>query len=468
MNNYAKILRRCFLSLLAIVALLALGLSTFGAGLSAQGVSSDARPVMIATIDGTINPAADNYLRAAIAKAAASNAQLLILKLNTPGGLLTSMQTMVEQLLESPVPTVVYVSPSGGGAISAGVFITLAGNFAVMAPGTNIGAAHPVMGGGQDVKGHMGEKVENFAASLAKAIAEQRKRNVTWAEKSVRESVAITDREAVELKVVDFVASDIPYILEKLEGKTLTVKGATVTLSGLRQASQQEIAWSFKQKLINILSDPNIAILLGLAAIAGIGIELYHPGLVVPGVVGVVCLILSLTAGQVLPISQGGLALLLVGAGLFAVEFFMPAFGIWGIAGTICFVLGAIYFVDTDMVWSTGAFTVNRVLVGSVAGLLGATFLGLSYLVLQVRGRAVTTGKEGLLGKVATVTADFAVEPGQGESSAQWYSGRVTILGENWKARIEVLENDPAPRRPEKVEVTAVEGLVLLVRRISN
>ncbi len=389
-------------------------------------------PIIEAVIDGTINPATDDYLRTAMKEAEARGARLLVIRLNTPGGLLTSMQKMVETLLEAPVPTVVYVSPAGGGAISAGVFITLAANIAVMAPGTNIGAAHPVLGGGGEIKGDMGEKIENFTASLIKAIAEQRGRNVKWAELAVRESVAITDKEAVAEGVVDLVASDLPKLLAEIEGRTVTVKGKPVTLEGLSSAPIESVEMSLKQIVVNILADPNIAVLLGLGAMLGIGIELYHPGGIIPGVVGVICLVLSLVASQVLPIDYGGLALLLLSAVFFVVELFLPAFGIWGAAGVLCLVLGSLYVIDTDFVWAADGLTVDKWLIGTIAAVVGSLLAGVCYLTLRSQRRAVRTGAKGMLGQLATVKGDFTLRAG--DSDSQEFEGKVEIMGELWRA----------------------------------
>lgn len=386
-------------------------------------------PVVVITIDGPINPASDDFLKTSLAKAQNLNARLFVIELNTPGGLLNSMQTMVESLLESDVPSVVYVTPSGGGAISAGVFVAMAGNFAVMAPGTTIGAAHPVTGDGQDVTGDMRAKVENFAVSHIKAIAEQRGRNADWAEKAVRESVAITDREAVEKKVVDLVSQDFSSLLQDLEGKVTVVKGQPVTLSGLKEARVVRVDMSLKQKVVNILADPNVTILLGLGAMLGIGIELYHPGAILPGIFGVVCLVLSLTSAQVIPINYGGLGLLLLGAVFFAVELFMPSFGIWGAAGIVCIVLGSIYLVDMDMVWGAEGVQVDTALVGSVAGFVGLLLLGAVYLMIRTRSVQVSTGREGLCGKEGTVKVRF-------ENRHGVLRGKVAVMGEIWNAEL--------------------------------
>lgn len=425
--------------------------------LAAPGGAAPGGPIIEATIDGTINPATDDYLRSAMNQAERRGARLFILRLNTPGGLLNSMQTMVETILEAPVPTVVYVSPAGGGAISAGVFITLAGNVAAMAPGTTIGAAHPVLGGGGEIKGDMRAKVENFTASLIKAIAEQRGRNVEWAEKAVRESVAITDKEAVTEGVVDLVASDVPKLLAEIEGKTVTVNGSPVTLSGLADAPIEKVEMSLKQIVVNILADPNIAILLGLAAMLGIGIEFYHPGGVIPGVVGVICLVLSLVAGQILPINYGGLALLLLSGAFFAVELFLPAFGVWGAAGILCLVLGSLYVVDTDAVWAVEGLTVDTWFIATMAGIVGLLLSAVCYLAIKSRAQAARTGAKGMVGEVATVIGSFTEKAG-------CYQGRVEAMGERWRAVME--PGQEAPSIGERLRVLEVrEKMTLLVKR---
>lgn len=419
-------------------------------------------PVVTMTINGPITPATDDYLRTTLERAAAKNARLVVISLNTPGGLLNSMQTMVERMLTSSVPIAVFVTPSGGSATSAGVFITLAAHVAVMSPGTTIGAAHPVTGTGQDVSGDMRAKVENFAVSLITAISEVRGRNVKWAEQAVRESVSVTDREAVELKIVDFTASDLNKLLAEAEGRTVTVNGVPVTLRGLADAPRESAEMTFRQKLVNILADPNIAILLGLGAMLGIGLELYHPGGFLPGVVGVICLVLSLTSAQVLPINYGGLALLILGAVFFVAELLAPSFGLWGVAGMICLVLGSIYFVDTDMVWSADGFSVNRMLVGSLAAVTGAILLGVGYLVVRTAARQPATGREGIINQSGVVKTPF--EPtGPGGS----WIGRVQVKGELWHAEADGNRRDLRPG--DHVVVTGTgEGLVLTVRALDE
>ena len=416
-------------------------------------------PIVIATISGTINPATDDYLKTAIHHAEETHARLFVLRLNTPGGLVPSMQSMVETLLSASVPSVVYVWPQGGGATSAGVFVTMAGNFAVMAPGTTIGAAHPVMGGGTDIQGDMREKIENYAVSLSRAIAEQRGRNVKWAEEAVRESVSITDRDAVAEKVVDFSASDLDRVLEELEGKPVTVRGVTSNLQGLKTATRQEVAMNLRQQVAALLADPNIAMLLGLGAMLGIGVELYHPGAIFPGVFGAICLVLSLIAGQVIPINTGGLVLLLLSAVFFVSELFIPS-GVLGVAGVISMILGALYFVDSDQVWSASGFTIQRGIIGTAAAFVGGLLLLVSTVALRTQREKVKTGREGLVDQQVSAMTDF-----QFDADIGMFTGRVRVMGEIWRARMEKDEAEP-PKTGDKLFVQEVDdGLLLRVGR---
>jgi membrane-bound serine protease (ClpP class) len=413
-------------------------------------------PVVVLEINGTINPATDDYLKTGLAAAVEQKASLVVVKLNTPGGLLTSMQSMVQALLQSDVATLVYVSPSGASATSAGVFITLAGHVAAMAPGTTIGAAHPVSSGGEDIQGDSRTKVENFAVSLIRAISEQRSRNVLWAEKAVRESVSITDRDAVAEKVIDLIANDLDSLLEQLNGKTVSVNGKPVTLANLKSAPRTSIPMSFKQQVVNVLSDPNIAMFIGLAALAGLGIEFYHPGLILPGVVGAICLILSLTAAQVLPINIGGAALFGLGVLFIIVETLSPGIFIWGVAGVICLVLGSVYLIDTEGLWGLGSYQIDYTSVGGSAALLGVTLLLLGAAAARALRAPVKSGLESLIGQLAVVKEPFRLE---GCSS----TGRVELNGELWRGKF---SGKDLPQPGERLKVTALlDGMVLQVER---
>lgn len=419
----------------------------------------DSGPVLRIDISGPITPAVDDYLQGALERAASRKARLLLITLNTPGGVLTSTQSMTEQLLAAPVPTAVYVSPSGGSATSAGVFVTLAANFAVMAPGTTIGAAHPVSGEGKDIEGDMRKKVENFAASLMKAIAEQRGRNVAWAERAVRDSVSITDREAVEQQVVDLTAPDVASLLKSLEERVAIVQGKTVKLVGVGSETPEQVPMSLKQRVVHLLSDPNVAVVIGLLAMLGLGVELYNPGLIFPGVVGVICVVLSLVAAQAVPIDVGGAALLLLAAIFFGVEMFMPTFGIWGGAGIVCLVLGAIYLVDAEAVWSVSGFEVDLVMVSGVALFVGAILLGSALLAARSRNQGREVGKEALEGALATVR----------EELSSGGVARVFVNGEYWRARLEsaLVDGEKVPIGA-KVRIVRVDpDLTLVVERVS-
>jgi membrane-bound serine protease (ClpP class) len=431
-----------------VIAILLISLLFSTAGLCAES------PVIVLEINGTINPATDDYLKTGLAAAKEAKASAVVVKLNTPGGLLTSMQSMVQSLLESDIPTIVYVSPSGASATSAGVFITLAGHVAVMAPGTTIGAAHPVGSGGEDIQGDTRTKVENFSVSLIRAISEQRSRNVQWAEKAVRESVSITDRDAVAEKIIDFSANDLDSLLEQLGGRTVSVKGSPTTLPELKSAPRKSIPMSFKQQVVNILSDPNIAMFIGLAALAGIGIEFYHPGLILPGVIGAICLILSLTAAQVLPINIGGAALFGLGVMFIVIETLSPGIFIWGIAGVICLVLGSVYLIDTEVLWGFGSYQIDYASVGGSAGLLGVVLLLLGAAAAKAIRSPVQSGLESLIGQSAVVKEPFKVV-------GEFATGRIELNGELWRAEIP----GETPLQPgDRVKVVAMgDGMVLKV-----
>lgn len=413
-------------------------------------------PIIELTLQGPINPVSYDYIHKGILHAEEKDARLLILKMNTPGGLLPSMQSIVESMLESKVPIVVYVTPSGGGAISAGVFITMAGHIAAMSPGTTIGAAAPVQAGGNDIGEDMKGKVQNFAASMVKAIAEQRGRNVEWAEKAVRESVALTDKEALEQNVVDLLAHSVEDLLESIEGRSCQMKDGIIVLTELVSHEKESFEMTTQQKIINAISDPNIAALLGLGAMGGILAEFYNPGLIFPGLFGVICLILSMVAMQVIPINAGGIILLLLGGIFLTLEFFIPTFGIFGIAGIICLVLGSIYAIDTSMVWSVEGFSLDVTLIGSIAALLGGVLLFIIYFAAATKAKKFVSGKEGLVGMTAKVTRSF-----NKTSEGSVPRGTVQVMGEIWSAVL--IEGDLPVESGSEVVIKGVEGILLRV-----
>ncbi len=414
----------------------------------AQAAPAATPHVNLAVIDGMINPAVADYVRESIEASRADGASALILQLDTPGGLLDSTRDMVQDILGAPLPIVVYVAPSGAGAISAGVFITIAGHVAAMAPGTNIGAAHPVGGGGESIPGELGKKVENFAASLSRTIAQHRGRNVDWAEKAVRESVSATESEALKLGVIDLVAADLPDLLRQIDGREVEVANAKRTIA-VRDARVVRLEMRLKQKVLNILANPNVAYLLMMAGVLGLYVEFTHPGVFFPGVLGGICLLLGLTALQVLPINYGGLALILLGIALLVAELFLPTFGIVGVGGMIAFVLGSLLLFDTP----ESTVAVEPAIVFAAAATLGVFTLIVATLVVRAHRRKPALGREGMIGEIGDVRV--AIGPGS-------RSGKVFVHGEYWNAQA-----DEPIEAGARVQVVAVDGMRLKVRRAS-
>lgn len=404
--------------------------------------------VNLIVIDAGINPATADFIRESIADASRDGAQALIIELDTPGGLLDSTRSIVKDLLGAPVPVIVYVAPSGAGAASAGVFVTMAANIAAMAPGTNIGAAHPVGGQGENIDGDMREKVENFTVSLSKTIAQERGRNVEWAEKAVRESVSITEQEALQLHVIDLVASNLDDLLRKLDGREVSVKGAKLRLD-VAGAEIVRKEMRLKQKLLNIIANPNVAYLLMMAGLLGLYVEFTHPGVFFPGVAGGICLLLGLTAMQVLPINYSGLALIGLGLALLISELFLPSFGVLGVGGIIAFVLGSLLLFDT----SASDLTVDRNIVYAAAATFGGFTLLVSYLVVRTQRSKPALGREGLIGEIGEVRQRIAEPPG----------GKILVHGEYWNA----IADEPI-EVGEQAEVTQVSGLRVKVRRVAT
>ncbi len=401
--------------------------------------------VHVIRVDGGINPAVADFIRESIQSAHQAGAAALLIELDTPGGLLESTKDIVKDLLGAPLPTIVYVSPSGAGAISAGVFVTMAANIAAMAPGTNIGAAHPVGGGGEDIQGDMRKKVENFVVSLSKSIAQERGRNVEWAEKAVRESVSITEQEALSLKVIDIVAMNRDDLIRQIHGREVRVQQHPLRLD-LPQVTFVEREMRLKQKILNVLANPNVAYLLMMAGILGLYVEFTHPGLFFPGVAGAICLLLGFAALQVLPINYSGLALIILGMALLVAELFLPSFGTLGIGGIVAFVLGSLLLFDT----AESDLTLDPSIVYAAAATLAAFTFVVGFLVMRTQRRRAALGREGLIGEIGEVRE--AIEPGT--------VGRVFVHGEYWNAIA-----DEALPPGTTVEVVDVQGLRLRVRR---
>src|SRR5579864_8551706 len=304
--------------------------------------------VDLIAIDGPINPAAADFIDDSIKRASTDGADALVIELDTPGGLLTSSQQIVKSLLNAAVPVIVYVAPAGSSAASAGTFITEAANIAAMAPGTTIGAAHPVEMTGGNVEGALGTKIENYTASFARTIAQQRGRNEQWMEDAVRKSSSIDQRQALKLHVIDIVASDLSDLLAQASNREVTVAGGRKVKLQVAGAEVRTFEMRFGERVLNRLADPNLMYLLLIAGLLGIYFEFAHPGVYLPGVAGAICLLLALASFQVIPINLTGLLLILLGVGLLTTEAFVTSYGVLGMGGVIAFLLGSLFLVDAS------------------------------------------------------------------------------------------------------------------------
>src|SRR5215470_15581216 len=325
-----------------------------------------AEPVSIIEMDGAIGPITVRLLNAALERARAEHAQALVIELNTPGGLERSMRSMVQSILSSEIPVIVYVAPTGARAASAGVFITMAAHVAAMAPATIIGAAHPVAVGGEMDK-EMVKKVESDAAAFARTIASERGRNVDWAEKAVRSSVSATEREAVKLKVVDLIADNVPDLLAKVDGRAVKTSKGMVTLH-TRDASVKRIDVQFRDRFLALISDPNVAYILMMVGMVGIFFELSTPGAVLPGVIGGISLILAFFAFQSLPVNWAGLLLILFGLVLLVADLKVASHGILTVGGIVSMVLGSLMLYDMPESGLRISWLVIIPTVGATAG----------------------------------------------------------------------------------------------------
>jgi membrane-bound serine protease (ClpP class) len=467
--------RRAPVALLASSMLLLVGTAAF----------AGAR-VNLATISGSINPASADYLLAAIDQSEREDADALLIELDTPGGLVSSTKDIIQAILNSEVPVIVYVSPRGAWAASAGTYITVAGHVAAMAPSSSIGAAHPVgIGGGDEAPRIPGvepedesgkddsgesdsrepppgqgsrnlsmEKAENLLAAYIETIARERDRNVEWVVKAVRESVAIGEEEALELGVIDLVAENRAQLFEALAGREVEVAGVTVTLE-LADATVTPIEMTTLQSLFDFLADPNVAIVLFLAGLLGLYVEVNNPGLIVPGVAGAVCLVLTAIAFQILPFSWVGLILILAGLGLFAAEVFVTSFGALFVLGAACILLGGTMVFDkpnlSDLTVSFWSVLVPTVLGMCIFAAIVVFSVGRSMLLKQA------SGVDEMIGLVGQATT--AIDP----------KGKIFVRGEYWNVESDAPGSERgAIAAGEAVEVVGVDGLTLRVRRATH
>jgi membrane-bound serine protease (ClpP class) len=413
-----------------------------------QSAMTATAPVVVGTIDGAIGPATRDYVRRVIARADDLRAVAVVILMDTPGGLSASMRDIIQDILASEVPVVVYVSPSGARAASAGALISLAAHVAAMAPGTNIGAAHPVSigGGGGEKDETMDEKVTNDAAAYARSLAAQRGRNVEWAEKIVRESTSSTALEAVDEGVVDLVAKDLDELLKEIDGRQVETAGGTVVLA-TADSKVVEVTLSWRERFLAHISDPNIAYLLMLLGVFGIIFELQNPGAIFPGVIGVVSILLATFALQILPINYVGLALIAVAIVLFVLETQIASAGLLTAGGVVSMLIGSIMLIDSPLPFMKISL---KVIIPSVI-FTAAFFTFAVGMGLRAQRRKISTGTSGLIGEIGVAKSNVHRD------------GSVFVHGEFWNAY-----SDAEIAEGSNVEVVAVERLKLKVRETNG
>jgi membrane-bound serine protease (ClpP class) len=408
-----------------------------------------AAPVVVVPLEGAVGPASADFVRRSIERAATDGAALVVLRIDTPGGLDTSMREIIKSILASPVPVAAFVAPSGARAASAGTFIVYASHIAAMAPGTNLGAASPValMGGGDKDEKKGGEdrmmrKVTNDAVAYIRGFAALRHRNADWAEKAVREGVSLPADEALKQKVVDFVVADVPALLQKLEGRTVEA-GGTKHVLHVAGALAQELQPDWRTRFLAVITNPSVAYLLVLLGVYALLFEFMNPGIMLPGVVGVLALLIAAYALHMLPVNYAGLALILLGIGFMIAEAFFPAFGSLGIGGVVAFVVGSIMLIqDTEL----PDFEIPVALIAGVAAASAGFLIFVVGMLVKSRRRVPVSGREHLIGARAEALGDF-----EGEGWAR-------VRGEQWKVRAPA-----AVHRGQKLRVKAMHGLVLEV-----
>ena len=427
-----------------------LGIIVLVAGLlSVEGALAQERVGTVDTvrISGAIDPASEQLFARAVDRAVADQAEVLIVLLDTPGGLDSSMRAMVQDMLMSPVLVVVFVYPQGGRAASAGVFLAMAAHVAVMAPGTDIGAAHPVSAGGGQIMGDMNDKVTNEAVAYIRSLAELRERNAEWEEQAVRSSQTMTAEEAVKSDVVDLIAQDLPDLIAKLDGRQVQTPSWTRTLV-VAGAPLREMEHNFAEQVLKFIFNPNTAYLLFLIGLYAVIAELYSPGAIVPAVVGAIAIVLALVAFGTLPIYWGGVALLLVAAALIAFEAQNPGLGVLGFGGVVTLVLGTLLLYQPLTSPFSGPFFVSPWVLGFMVALTVAFLLLLLRIAAQsqnepqqFRGQRRIVGQEGL--------ALTALDP----------EGVVRVAGEEWSART----MGTSVQEGDQIWVYDVDGLALVV-----
>jgi len=458
------------------VLFLILGLllsSTWG---SAQNtLTKGTQSVVLLTIEGAIGPATRDYLIDGIEQAEQSNAALVLIKMDTPGGLSASMRDMIKKILNADVPIATWVGPSGSRAASAGTYLLYASHIAAMAPATNLGAATPVPIGGQKPPTPAGKAYEKLkeateekdpsdddqqeqasgnkaledSVAYIRALAEQKGRNADWAEQAVRHAATLTADQALAKNVIDYIAANEQDLITQINGQTIQLANAEVTLS-LDQATMETIEPSLKNKVLATITNPSLAYILLLIGVYGLILEGYNPGALVPGVIGGICLLVALYAFQILPVNFAGLALIFLGFALIAVEFFVPSFGILGIGGIVSLTFGSVILMDTDV----PGFGIPMSLIISIALTAGILFAGIMYYLAGSFKKPVVSGSESLVGQTGEVV-----------SNNEEHGLRVHLDGEDWRAKATTKHHYDVG---DTVLIERIDGLTLYVKHLEN
>ena len=415
----------------------------------------------IMELDGIVDPNHAKFLRRGLERAAKDGGQFVILRIDTPGGLVSSMRDMVESIFASPIPVITFVAPQGAQAGSAGTFVTAAGHVAAMALATNIGAATPIAGGGQDLPETLANKATNDAAALIRSIAEERGRNADKLEETVRLASSFTAQEALQLDIIDLVAEDLSDLIAKLDGRVVAVGAREVTLDteGIEcdkpRVSCETVSLSFVERFIDFIADPNIsAILLSLGSL-GIFLELLHPGLLAPGIFGAIALALAFVAFGNLPVNWAGVGLMLFALALLFAEVHVSGFGILGIGGLVSFILGAVFlfapWAESPPSITMPSIHISPWLIAGLSSGVGLTVGSVVYLAWRSRREFLRPGVHRLMGQMGRVT--HALDP----------VGSIQVAGELWSAEE---EDAMSVEEGERVQVVRVEGLTLKVRKV--
>jgi membrane-bound serine protease (ClpP class) len=448
--RYERLFCTACLCAAAVLGFLALAVAAAGA---------IAPRVVVIALDGAVTPASADYAVRGMRKADEAKAALVVLKLDTPGGLDTSMRTIIKAILASPVPVATFVAPDGARAASAGTYILYASHIAAMSPASNLGAATPVsIGPGDDAvepagkkkagkaqpsnRDSMRSKQINDAAAYIRSLAELRGRNAEWAERAVREAVSLSAAEARRLKVIDVVAQDVPALLKQLEGRRVTAGGVERTLN-LEGAAMTELTPDWRTRLLMVITNPALAVILMMIGIYGLLFEFMNPGFVLPGVLGGIALLVALYAFQLLPINYAGVLLILLGIAFIVAEAFVPSFGALGIGGIAALAIGMVILTDPE---TAPGFDIPLPFIAATTIVMALAAFGTAYLALKSRRQPVVTGREDMKGAEAVALEDFERE------------GWVRVHGERWRARSAV-----PLRRGERARVTAISGLMLNV-----